>query len=810
MLCLMACAGNPEANNPYLVGPQPWSYTAPGGSRAHALENGENFLSDLSFAKASNGWGALELDRSNGDKLEADGPTLSLNGKTYGKGLGVHAPSEIRFDLAGNCSTFSTMIGLDDEVKASGYGSVSFEILADGVQKYLSPTMKSGESRVVRIDLTGAQELRLVVGDTGDNNWYDWADWINPTLICDAPSTPGSGTGLSGVYYPGPDFTGSSQKRNDARVNFSWDGVSPKAGIPAENWSAIWSGQVQAPASGEWTFTSKSDDGVRLRVNGRTLIDDWTPHPTSERSGRIELEAGVPYEITLEYRQTNGAAVAQLFWESATQARGLVPSTRLFPAASGAASKGRWGPLMNEWPAAGALAIHATVLPTGKVLMWGGGDKSLSDRNDLTAHNGNDTYLWDPSNDTQTLIRNNTTEIFCAGHALTPDGNLLVNGGHLENDYGKIDTNLFDTQTSTWSRVQNMNKPRWYPSLIALANGEMLSVGGRIAPGTPNKENTLPQVWKTDGGWRDLNGADDILGATGLYPWVFAGLQGQVFALGPADRILSLTTTAGGVWKELKDTRDGLYRYYGSAAMIAPDKVLVVGGTDTFNPASASSSIVNLSGNSSVTISGEMRDGGRTQLNTTILPDGSILASGGHGGNSFEDVNLAKRSAERWNPNTGQWTLLESETNPRMYHSIALLLPDARVLSAGGGRCLTCPRNYNDGQIFSPPYLYNPDGTSAPRPSILEMPDLIGFGQTFAVRTTNPTGIGKVSLVRLSSVTHSFNMNQRFTELTFVGTSTGLSVTAPANGGVAPPGHYLLFVINAQGVPSVGKIVQLR
>ncbi len=811
-LVLLACAGNePQPVGPYRAGPQPWTYSAPSGFRANALENGENFLSDLSFTRASNGWGALELDRSNGDKLEADGPTLSLNGSKYGKGLGVHAPSEIRFDLAGKCSTFSSLIGLDDEVITSGYGSVTFEILADGVQKFRSATMKPGESKLVRVDLTGARELRLMVSDAGDNNWYDRADWINPKLTCTNSITPGSGTGLTGVYYPGPEFTGSSQKRNDARVNFSWDGASPMAGIPSENWSAIWSGQVQAPSSGEWSFTTKSDDGVRLRVNGRTLIDDWTAHPTTERSGKIKLEADVPYEITLEYRQVTAAAVMQLFWEGPNQPRQLMPTTRLFPANPTTGTKGRWGPLMRDWPAKDGLAIHATVLPTGKVLAWGGGDKTFSDRNDLTAHNGNDTYLWDPSSDTKSLIRNNTTEIFCAGHALTPEGNLLVNGGHLQNDYGKIDTNLFNSKTSTWSRVQDMNAARWYPSLIALANGEMLSVGGRIEPGTPNKENTLPQVWKTDGGWRDLSGADDLLGgATGYYPWVFAGPNSKVFAVGPADRILSLSTAANGAWTELKDTRDGLYRYYGSTAMIAPDKVLVVGGTDTFNPASASSAVVSLTGASSVTASGDMRDGGRTQLNTTILPDGSILATGGHGGNGFEDLNLAKRSAERWNPNTGQWTLLESETNPRMYHSVALLLPDARVLSAGGGRCEICQVNGNDGQIFSPPYLYNPDGTSAPRPSILETPDVIGFGQTFAVQTTNPTGLRRVSLVRLSSVTHSFNMNQRFVEMTFTTTGSGLSVTAPSTGGIAPPGHYLLFVINAQGVPSVGKIVQLR
>jgi hypothetical protein len=164
-----------------------------------------------------------------------------------------------------------------------------------------------------------------------------------------------------------------------------------------------------------------------------------------------------------------------------------------------------------------------------------------------------------------------------------------------------------------------------------------------------------------------------------------------------------------------------------------------------------------------------------------------------------------------------QWTVWESETKPRLYHSTAVLLPDARVLSAGGGEFAkeSDPDQPNDpadshlnAQIFSPPYLFN--STSAmPRPDILSAPVEVDYNQEFEVKTSRADQVAKVNWVRLPSVTHSTNMNQRFNSLAFTVSGTALKVKSPANSKLCPPGHYMLFVLNTDLVPSTAKIVRI-
>ena len=134
-----------------------------------------------------------------------------------------------------------------------------------------------------------------------------------------------------------------------------------------------------------------------------------------------------------------------------------------------------------------------------------------------------------------------------------------------------------------------------------------------------------------------------------------------------------------------------------------------------------------------------------------------------------------------------------------------MLLPDGRVLSAGGGS----GENYTshpNAELYSPPYLF---GAAGPRPDLTNAPSIVGYQEQFGVATSNPAAVARVTLVRLSSVTHSFNMNQRFLELGFTPAGPGtLTVTAPANA-ICPPGQYLLFVLDGQGIPSVGRVITI-
>lgn len=159
---------------------------------------------------------------------------------------------------------------------------------------------------------------------------------------------------------------------------------------------------------------------------------------------------------------------------------------------------------------------------------------------------------------------------------------------------------------------------------------------------------------------------------------------------------------------------------------------------------------------------------------------------------------------ERWS----QWSRMSHQ---RLSHSTAVLLLDGRLLSVGSGEpAATGQFNDNTAEIFSPPYLFNADGTRATRPSISGVPISVSYRQTFTVETPDAGSIAKVTWIRLSLVTHSLNQKQRMNVLGFsVASSSALSVTAPLSGNQAPPGHYMLFIVNAKGVPSKGKIVRI-
>jgi len=197
----------------------------------------------------------------------------------------------------------------------------------------------------------------------------------------------------------------------------------------------------------------------------------------------------------------------------------------------------------------------------------------------------------------------------------------------------------------------------------------------------------------------------------------------------------------------------------------------------------------------------------RTYHTLTLLPDGTVLATGGGPTTDAVGVGSAVLAAELWSPVTETWTTLASMQRPRLYHSGALLLPDARVLILGGGRFngVGEPTDQLSGEIFSPPYLYK-----GPRPVITSAPSTATYGTSITVQTPDAGSIGSVSMLRLGSVTHSINQNELIAPLTFTATAGALTVQTPANANLAPPGHYMLFILNTSGVPSIASIVQMK
>ena len=344
-----------------------------------------------------------------------------------------------------------------------------------------------------------------------------------------------------------------------------------------------------------------------------------------------------------------------------------------------------------------------------------------------------------------------------------------------------------------------MSVDRWYPTVTPLRDGEML-----ITEGGPD----VPEVRQNNGTIRRLTTAS--LNQP-LYPWMDVAPDGRAFYSGPDNRMGSLNPSGTGAW-QMHGARDGLDRDYGSHAMYDIGKILVAGGGNSLSSART----INLNGaNPQVSTTGSMATG-RRQHNLTVLADGTVLATGGNSsGAGLVDMNNGAYTAELWNPATGTWRTLASEQVTRQYHSTALLLPDGRVLSSGGGICGACDsQGYlaKNAQVFSPPYLYKKDGSGdlAARPTITSAPGSVSYNAAFTINTPAPSSIGKVAMVRLGAVTHSVNMEQRYVPLSFTAGGGNLTATAPLNANIAPPGYYMLFVIGTDGVPSVANMVRVE
>jgi galactose oxidase len=247
--------------------------------------------------------------------------------------------------------------------------------------------------------------------------------------------------------------------------------------------------------------------------------------------------------------------------------------------------------------------------------------------------------------------------------------------------------------------------------------------------------------------------------------------------------------------------------------MYESGKILYAGGgggnPSTGIPPTETAETIDLNGPSPQWVSTGSMTYGRRQMNLTILADGKVLATGGTSSPGFSVRTLARKEAEIWDPATGTWTLMAPEAVIRVYHGVSLLLPDGRVLSAGSGDGKGLPKE-TTGQIFSPPYLFRLDGGPAARPRISGVSTTaLRYGQQFNVLTPNAASIARVNLIRFSSVTHAFNQSQLLYRASFTSINGMLKVTGPASGRLAPPGPYLLFIVNSNGVPSVAKFVSL-
>ncbi|MER7952434.1 discoidin domain-containing protein [Streptomyces sp. NPDC096079] len=484
-------------------------------------------------------------------------------------------------------------------------------------------------------------------------------------------------------------------------------------------------------------------------------------------------------------------------WTSAAEIRLSGPAD---PAAHGSWSRITGFPL---------VPVATAVLPGDKLLAWSayavdrfGGSNGYTQTAILDLKTGKVT---------QRRVDNTGHDMFCPGIAMLADGRVLVTGGS-----NAEKASIYDPATDTWSATGDMNIARGYQAMTLLSTGEAFVLGGSWSGATGDKSG---EVWSPDTRtWRKLPGVQAAPALTadprGAYRadnhmWLYATSGGKVLQLGPSKQMNWITTGGDGAITSAGTRADSQDAMTGNAVAYDIGKLLTLGGSPAYENTDATRRAYTVTVDGTQVRSARTGDMGfaRAFGNSVVLPDGKVAVFGGQSFPvPFSDATSVL-TPELWDPATGRFTPLATMAIPRNYHSVANLLPDGRIFSGGGGLCGTCATNHADGAVFTPPYLLKADGSPKPRPVITGgVPPRAAAGTSLTVGTGGP--VASFVLMRAAAATHSTDNDQRRVPLVSTATGTGTyTVSIPADKGVVLPGTYMLFALDAQGVPSIARFL---
>jgi hypothetical protein len=494
---------------------------------------------------------------------------------------------------------------------------------------------------------------------------------------------------------------------------------------------------------------------------------------------------------------------------------------------------GSWSLVGN----ASAPAIHATLLPSGQIFYVAGSGFGVYPTGTFKAK------LLDPITGSETDIPL-SEDLFCCGQTVLSNGNIVLAGGTLlyATDasncngrwHGLSSAYEYNVNSGSLVKVSSMVHGRWYPTMITNSDGRVFVFDGLDEYGVNNhlvevydpSTQNFTVLFDPNHSLRYCVGANQQTACPGAgspcyggtksgvapflytYPRMHLMPSGLFFTCGQNNQVNSFNPTTG-VWKSI--LRTSQFRSYGTSFLLPlqnttseQGKVLIVGGAINAST-TCTATVEMLDFNQGTSTLPVLRTVASIQyprrvLAPVILPNGKCIIFGGSSIGEGSPVYVP----ESFDPVTETWQSLPPASVRRSYHQVALLLLDGRVWNAS-----TTPRIgvwEPRIEIFSPDYL-----TTGTRPTISGSPTVAGgYGGTITIPTPNPSNISSVSLLRLMATTHHYEANQRLIWLQILNsTSSSITVSAPINANIAPPGKYMIHALDAGGIPSVAQVVNI-
>jgi len=461
--------------------------------------------------------------------------------------------------------------------------------------------------------------------------------------------------------------------------------------------------------------------------------------------------------------------------------------------------------------------ISATLLRSGKVLIIAGSENDAS--NNAPGAESYRAAIWDPTGTTagSIAVQSLTYDVFCSGTSLLPDGRALVVGGTSDYSFkGDARASIFDPVTERFLQSQSMADGRWYGTATTLGDGSVVAFSGLGLSGATNKTVEIYDLRSAGAGWTSPVAAPFT---PPLYPRMALLPNGRVFYTGHGSGTSNsqgwIFDPATKVWTASAPTDRS--RSYGAGVLLSllppsyTPRMIYFGGD---SPATNTTVTIDLSAATPAWTPGPNMSSGRIQMNAVLLPDGRVLAEGGSANN--ESPSMPGKRADLYDPASSAISSAGTAAYSRLYHSTATLLADGTVASLGsnpGARGSYQPAI----EIYTPPYLFDAnDQPIVNRPVIASLSSsVLGYGVPFTVSFTSATPITSAVLIRPGSTTHADDMEQRLVGLCgpapqpACNGAASLSLTTPPNANIAPPGYYMLFLLDSRGVPSKATFLQL-